>query len=37
MKEVFDGAPPPTLDEIINLIPKEKLLLIRLSETEGSE
>jgi hypothetical protein len=32
MKEVFDGAPPPTLDEIINLIPKEKRVILGVSK-----
>jgi len=30
MKEVFKGAPPPTLDEIINLIPKDKLVILKV-------
>ncbi len=30
MKEVFDGAPPPSLDEIINLIPKEKRIILEV-------
>jgi hypothetical protein len=29
MAEVFDGAPAPTLREIIELIPADKLLLIK--------
>jgi hypothetical protein len=30
MKEVFNGALPPTLDEIINLIPKDKLIILEV-------
>jgi hypothetical protein len=30
MAEVFDGAPAPTLREIIELIPRDKLLLIEV-------
>jgi hypothetical protein len=28
MKEVFKGAPPPTIEEIINFIPAEKRMVI---------
>ena len=28
MREVFEGAPAPTLEEIINLIPEEKRIVI---------
>jgi len=30
MREVFEGAPPPTLDEIINLVPEDKRILIKI-------
>ena len=30
MREVFEGAPPPTLTEIINLIPEEKRVIIKI-------
>ena len=32
MKELMMGAEPPTLEEIINLIPKEKRIIIELKE-----
>ena len=28
VKEIFDGAPPPTLDDIIELIPKDKRIIV---------
>jgi hypothetical protein len=28
MREVFDGARPPTFDEILRLIPQEKLVVL---------
>jgi hypothetical protein len=28
IKELFDGAPPPSLEDIINLIPEEKRIVI---------
>ena len=30
MKEVFEGAPHPTFDEIINLIPEDKRIIIKV-------
>ena len=30
MKEVFEGAPPPTLEEIINLIPEDKRIILNV-------
>lgn len=30
MKELMHDAPPPTLEEIINLIPEEKRIIIQL-------
>jgi hypothetical protein len=32
IKELFHGAPAPTLEEIINLIPEEKRALIVIKE-----
>ena len=29
-KELFEGKQPPTFEEILNLVPQEKLILIKL-------
>ena len=35
--EYLTLAPPPTLEEIIDLIPKEKLIVINLSSSDNKE
>ena len=32
MKEVFEGAPAPTLEEILNLIPEDKRIILRVGK-----
>jgi hypothetical protein len=35
--EIMNGAPSPTLEQIINLIPEDKRILIMTPESKGSK
>jgi hypothetical protein len=37
IKELFHGAPAPTWEEIINLLPKDKRIILAAPERRGSE